>query len=127
LSGAWRHISEWVWLAAQAGLPTPDYKQDSHDEIDETTEIRRLLPAGTSTSMAITVGEQVFGPPLPPAISAACTKLATISKTAMLGIELAFQNSSWIFAGATPMPDLRIGGEPLLDALAVKLYRSQVM
>ncbi len=127
LSGAWRHVSEWVCLAAQAGLPTPDYKQTSHDEIDELKEVRRLVPEGTPTTMAITVGDGVFGPFLPPAISDACRKLAAISQTPLLGIELAVGPTpdSWTFAGATPMPDLRLGGERLLDTLAVELFQGQ--
>jgi hypothetical protein len=31
----------------------------------------------------------------------------------------------WTFAGATPMPDLRLGGEPLLNELARQLYVNQ--
>jgi hypothetical protein len=45
----------------------------------------------------------------------------------MLGVELAYsqETNSWLFAGATPMPDLRLGGDPLLDVLAVKLFRRE--
>jgi hypothetical protein len=124
LSGAWRHVSEWVWLAAQAGLPTPAYLQTSHDEIDETIQLRRIVPDGTATTMAITLGDRVFGPNLPPQISHACKELARISETPLLGIELTLGQSSgpWTFVGATPLPDLRLGGQPLLDELARQLY-----
>jgi hypothetical protein len=127
LSGAWRHVSEWACLANRAGLPTPAYTQTSHDEIDETLQVRRLVPEGTPTAMAITVGDRVFGPFLPPMVSRACRELARISKTQLLGIELAVGQAphSWTFAGATPMPDLRLGGEPLLDALAISLFQPQ--
>lgn len=127
LSGAWRHVSEWVWLAAQAGLPAPPYRQTSHDEIDEATQLRRIVPDGTPTTMAITLGDQVFGPALPPRISAACRELARISQTPLLGIELTIgpPHGLWTFAGATPMPDLRLGGEPLLNELARQLYVNQ--
>jgi hypothetical protein len=127
LSGAWRHVSEWVWLAAQAGLPTPAYRQGSHDEIDETSQLRRIVPAGTPTTMAITLGDRVFGPMLPPRISAACKELARITETPLLGIELTVDPSHglWTFAGATPLPDLRLGGEALLDELARQLYVNQ--
>jgi hypothetical protein len=124
LSGAWRHVSEWVWMAAQSGLPTVPYHQSSHDEIDETKQMRRILPEGVSTTMAITLGNQVFGPGLPPHISDACTALARLSQTPLLGIELTVDQSHarWTFAGATPLPDLRLGGEPLLNELARQLY-----
>jgi hypothetical protein len=127
LSGAWRHASEWVYLATQAGLPTCEYVQSSHDEFDDSVTLRRLLPEGTPTTMAITVGDRVFGPFLPPAVNRACRELARLSRTQILGIELAVNNApqSLTFAGATPMPDLRVGGEQFLDALAVSLFKNQ--
>jgi len=127
LCGAWRHASEWVYLANQAGLPTVEYVQSSHDEIDDATTLRRLVRNGTPTTMAITVGDRVFGPYLPPAVSRACRELSRLSRTQILGIELApgSTSHSLAFAGATPMPDLRLGGEPFLDALAVSLFQNQ--
>jgi hypothetical protein len=127
LSGAWRHASEWVWLATQAGLPTPEYQQTSHDQIDEGVELRRLVPETAKTMMAIAVRDRVFGPTLPTTFRKGCAELARISKTPLLGIEFAVKpgTNSLVFAGATPMPDLRLGGEPLLDALAVNLFRRE--
>lgn len=124
LSGAWRHVSEWVWLAGQAGLPTTSYSQTSDDEIDETKQLRRIVPDGTATMMVITLNNRVFGPALPPELGKACVELARISETPLLGIELTVGRShnAWTFAGATPMPDLRLGGEPFLDELARQLY-----
>jgi hypothetical protein len=128
LSGAWHHVSEWLWLAAQAGLPTPLYQQSSHDDIDEMKQLRRIVPEGTPTTMVITLGDHVFGPNLPPEISKACKELARLADTPLLGIELAIDSAadqSWTFAGATSMPDLRIGGEPFLNELARQLYVNQ--
>ena len=120
LSGAWRHISEWVWLAARAGLPTPNYRQTSEDELDETIEMRRLFPLGTPTFTAIVINDRVVGQLLTPQIEKACLKLAELSQTPLLGIDFAMSavGAPWEFAGATPFPDLRLGGEPLLDVLA---------
>jgi hypothetical protein len=44
----------------------------------------------------------------------------------LLGIDFAMSavGAPWEFAGATPLPDLTLGGEPLLDALAVALTQS---
>jgi hypothetical protein len=127
LCGAWRHISEWVCLAAQAGLATPYYKQTSHDQFDESKEARRLFPAGTSTVTSIVVGDRVVGPALPREIQLGCLRLARLSQTPLLGIDLTNGRSAndWSFAGATPMPDLRMGGEPLLDALFAELYQPE--
>ena len=48
-----------------------------------------------------------------------CRRLAELSHTALLGVEFTTSSAGpWTFAGATPMPDLRLGGEALLDALA---------
>ncbi len=121
LSGAWRHTSEWVWLAARAGLPTPTYRQGSADEGDPLAE-QRLVPAGTPVVHTIVVAGQVFGPGLPAAIRAGCRRLAELAALDLLGIEFAVDGSgAWIFAGATPLPDLRLGGAPLLDVLAAAL------
>lgn len=127
LSGAWRHVSEWLWLAAQAGLNTPDYSQTCQDEIDETVQMRRIVPDGFATTTAVTLGDRVFGPFLPTTVRTACANLARISNTPLLGIDLAVnpQTKSFVFAGATPLPDLRLGGDYLLDVLAVKLFRRE--
>jgi hypothetical protein len=128
LSGAWRHASEWVSLAARSGLQTPDYQQTSEDTIDERREMRRLLPAESLTTLFFVVGDRVVGPPLPPETRASCLRLAQLAESSLLGIELVNDTSSnsWTFAGATPMPDLRTGGEALLDALAAELYQPKV-
>ena len=121
---SWRHVSEWVWLAARAGLPAPSYRQASSDQFDEMFEVRRLFPLGTPTTTAIVIQDQVIGDSLPSEIRAGCLRLAALSETPLLGIEFArASEKSWTFAGATPMPDLRLGGEPLLDALALTLSR----
>jgi hypothetical protein len=99
LCGAWRHISEWVWLAGRAGLPTTPYRQTSTDQIDEAVEMRRLHPVGTPTVGAIVVGDRVFGPSFPPEIREACFRLTQLSKTALLGIEFtaSASGSGWTF------------------------------
>jgi len=88
--------------------------------------MRRLHPVGVPTVGAVVLGDRVFGPSFPPEIRAACLRLAQLSKTTLLGIEFTASASGnvWTFAGATPMPDLRMGGEPLLNALAEELYQS---
>lgn len=123
LCGRWRHVSEWVLLAAAAGLPTPTYRQSSLDEIDDTRAPRRLFPVGTSTRTAIVVGEHVVSPhALPTEIRQACRRLAELSETPLVGVEFAeTDGSAWTFANANPLPELRLGGEPVLDALAAAL------
>jgi hypothetical protein len=119
LGGRWRHSSEWVLLASSAGLPTPPYRlssQDGHDEM--TAGERSLLPAGTKTRQVVVVAGQTFAPfAVPDEISAGCVRLAAAAETPLLGVDFS-AGGEWTFAGATPLPDLRAGGAPLLDALA---------
>ena len=119
LCGAWRHISEWVWLAAQAGLPTSPYRQGSDDVRDECGEQGRLVPPETPVQKVIVIGKEIVGAPFPAMLQEGCRRLARLAGVELLGIDFTMDaTGSWNFAGATPWPDLRLGGEALLDALA---------
>jgi hypothetical protein len=121
LCGSWRHPSEWVLLAARAGLPAPDYRQSSADAFDEARAERSIFPAGTPLRRAIVVGPRVVGgPDTPPAeIAEGCLRLAGLAGVPLLGVDFAADGAGeWTFAGASPLPELIPGGEPLLDALA---------
>ncbi|HEX8163776.1 MAG TPA: hypothetical protein VF538_18050 [Pyrinomonadaceae bacterium] len=123
LCGRWRHPSEWVLIASAAGLPTPIYRQSSLDGLDETRAERRLFPRTTPTRHVIVVGSQVISPAAAPReIEEGCRRLAESAATPLLGVEFAATaESAWTFAGASPLPELSFGGEPLLDALAAAL------
>jgi hypothetical protein len=61
----------------------------------------------------------VFGDEVPEAVREKCRRLAAICATPLLGIDLfSAPADAWTFAAATPMPDLQLGGEPLLQKLA---------
>lgn len=118
LAGQWRHVSEWVWLASKAGLPTPNYKQSSTDLIDEMFLERRLVPFGTPVNTVIVIAGHAVGTPAPAEICEGCCRLAELSGTALLGVEFIHDSAgSWTFAGATPYPDIRLGGQAFLDVL----------
>lgn len=118
LSGQWRLESEWAWLARRAGLPTAIYRQTSRDRIDEAHGERRLVPKGALVNTAIVIGGRVVGPALPPALAAACVRLARLAGTQLLGIDFVRDaQQAWSFAGASPTPDLRLGGEALIGTL----------
>lgn len=127
LCGQWKHVSEWVCLASRAGLQTPAYKQSSGDQINEAITERRLFPIGTPTRTVIVIEGNVCGADVPPAVREGCARLSELSGTSLLGIEFVLtprsvdSGSNWIFAGATPLPDLRYGGEELLDQMALIL------
>ena len=94
--------------------------------MDERDGQGRLVPPDTPVQTVFVVAGQVVGATLPRHIRHGCRRLAELSHTALLGIEFAAGSADpWTFAGATPMPDLRLGGEPLLDALAGALRGKQ--
>jgi hypothetical protein len=70
----------------------------------------------------VVVGGKTCGAAAPASVLAGCGRLAALSSTELLGVEFTDGTAgSWNFAGATPLPDLRFGGEALLDALAALL------
>jgi hypothetical protein len=122
LSGQWRQESEWVWSAAQAGLPTPVYRQTSFDQIDPMRGDRRLVQSSEAVKTVIVVDGCPVGAAAPAEVLDGCCRLAERSGTDLLGIEFVSGSAGdWTFVGATPMPDLRLGGRALLDALALAL------
>lgn len=124
LCGAWRMESEWAWLARQAGLPVAAYRQTSRDRIDEAHGARRLVPPDTLVRTVIVAGGRVIGPALPPAIAEACARLAELAGTELLGVDfVGHAQQAWSFAGASPTPDLRLGGEALIATLLGALTR----
>jgi hypothetical protein len=170
------HVSEWLLLAARAGLPTPVYRVGSADPAPAMESMygeSALLAAGSPRRSVVVAGDQVFGD-LPPGAgrrrtAAACVRLAAAAGAFLLGVDFAagggdggrgdadgygYGNGNgngdrdrnghagsgrggrggggrggrggggaedWVFAGANPAPDLRLGGEPLLAALARRL------
>ena len=122
LCGQWRHPSEWVVLAAKAGLRAPHYRQSSHDQINEALAERKLFPSGTPTRTLIVAAGKVCGADAPDSIREGCARLSEIAETSLLGIEFVSEGpDEWVFAGASPLPDLRYGGQELLDHLAFTL------
>lgn len=122
LSGSWRHLSEWVWMARKVGLPTFPYRQTGSDKRVDGQGRGPLVSEETRVKTIIVVGGDLAGASAPPDILEGCRRLAKLSGTALLGIEfVAGPQSVWSFAGATPLPDLRLGGAVLLELLASAL------
>jgi len=120
LCGPWYHASEWVYRASRVGLRTPQYRLSGRESL--ATTFNTLAPAGATTINVITLGGKVYGGYLPKATAGACSDLAEDAGADLLGITLYLDNDhNWTFAGAVPMPDLAVGGMPLLSALANQL------
>lgn len=116
LCGSWRHPSEWAVLAARAGLAAFPYRQSSRVEAPVGG---RLAPVRGSVRTVFVVNDRFVGPPLPPELTEACLRFAALAGLGLAGLEFAAGPAGpWTFLGASPQPDLRLGGPPLLDALA---------
>lgn len=117
LCGAWRHISEWVCLAGRVGLPTPKYHMSSRGAPDTGQSIG--IPPGQGVKTVIVIRDRVYGAEPPTAVAAGCIRLAELAGADVLGIDFfEGEQSRWTFAAATPMPDFRLGGWPLVEKLA---------
>ena len=135
LSGAWRSGLEWASLAAEAGLGCVPVQADSaeptdsppgHPVLDADGPTWEPWPPGASIiEDAIVVGDAVFSARrLDRASRDACRRLAALAGTPILGLAFAPAERTGRagtpprLRGATWLPDLRAGGEPLLSALA---------
>jgi len=117
LAGAYRHGSAWAALGAAAGLPTRAWAQSSADP----PETGWAPPAAEATAFVV-AGRAVLPPALPPELALPCRALAARAGTALLGIGFARDGlGEWEMVGASPVPDLALGGEPLVEALAEAL------
>ena len=131
LSGAWRSNLEWASLVVEAGLGCVPAAADSDDPDDRATWVP--WPAGASIiEDAIVVGDVVFSARrLDRASRDACRRLAVLAGTPILGLAFAPAGRNGRagaprIRGATSLPDLRAGGEPLLSALADTLRTTAI-
>jgi hypothetical protein len=95
LAGAWRDPLEWKLLATRLGL-----KAASGD--------------AAASRQVMTIGPRVCGDEVPTEICAATLALARASATPLLGLDF---TADWEFVAATIYPDLRAGGDAVIDAL----------
>jgi hypothetical protein len=116
LCGNWRHPSAWVALALRAGLPAAPYRQSSNDD---PVAIQQFAAVPAPATVFVVSGRVVAHPAVPRQFDAACRRLARAAGVNLLGIDFApCPVGGWRFAGASVMPDLIRGGEPMANALA---------
>ncbi|MBI4539869.1 MAG: hypothetical protein HY704_10220 [Gemmatimonadetes bacterium] len=88
-----------------------------------TTGGTAVAGVGLVSTYVIVVGRRIVGDPVDEGVRQACRRLAELAETPLLGVALSpGREAAPVFAGATPLPDLLWGGEPLLDALAEALH-----
>lgn len=122
LCGQWRSDTEWVWLAAQAGLPTTVYHCSSHPPHGGLMVPKELPIDSLPRRTVLVVADEVLGDNAAPPIREGCRCLARLAGTSLLGVDFAVSASgSWLFAGATLLPDLRLGGRRFIEVLAATL------
>ncbi|MEA3016815.1 MAG: hypothetical protein QOI38_1537 [Sphingomonadales bacterium] len=113
LCGNFRHPSVWATLGAQAGFATRAWTQGSDDPADDA-----WLPQPAEATAFVVAGRVLLPPVLPSDLEAACRRLGALCGTALIGVDFARDgDGGWAMIGATPIPNLMLGGEPLIDAL----------
>jgi hypothetical protein len=120
-SGPWLHLAEWTQYAVEVGLAVPTYARTSGDLGDAADAYAAPLLAGLPTETVIVVGNDVVGRPSVAAMVDGSRRLAERAGASLLGVQFALREGEWLFAGATPYPDLTLGGAPLLELLAATL------
>lgn len=119
LSGPWLRLSEWLALAARAGLSTPPYRRTSRQSPAFGYE---PPPVAGRLRTVLVVDGGVVGERVPSSVEAGCVRLSELAGTAILGVDFGRNGDErWAFAGATPLPELRGGGERALDLIAAAL------
>jgi hypothetical protein len=115
--GSWLHASEWAVLAARAGLDTPPYRQSVASRSDEG--YLSFVASGTAVTTLVVLRDQVYGSAVSSEVGRACRQLAASAGTDLLGVDLLDAGDGTpTFAHATPLPDLTLGGDDLVNALA---------
>jgi hypothetical protein len=127
LSGAWRSPAEWALLAGAAGLDAAPVLFDSAAAQPFGWSGWSGRPtSATLVEDVIVVGASVFsGPELTVTAADACRRLAMLSDTPILGITFADGLTSPV-VGATPLPDVRAGGDAMIEALTEALRAEPV-
>jgi hypothetical protein len=118
LGGQYRHPSAWIAMAAAAGLPTLPWAQGSDDPPERGWTMARPAEA----TAFVVAGRAVLAPVLDPALAAPLERLGQRAGPALIGVDFVRGTSgNWKMIGASPLPNLMIGGEPLMAALAEAL------
>ena len=109
LCGAWRSAAQWAVLAGRAGFHVEPYRESESDW-------ERSLPSGRTLTSVVLFEGTAFGPLVPAEIEAPCHALFALNDTSLLGIDFyQSEEGCWTFHSATPLPDMCLGGIPMLQ------------
>lgn len=126
LAGAERTPLEWALLAGRAGFDTVPVQMTSAAAWAPLAARRPVMSLVVLDDVVHAAGGRgASAAVLPVALRASCVALRRLAGVRLLGIDLQCRaDAGWVFRAATPTPDLRVGGEPLLDALVAALRRA---
>ncbi|MCC6587624.1 MAG: hypothetical protein IT168_13085 [Bryobacterales bacterium] len=97
-----RTKQQWAELARRAGLPVA----------------ARASSAAPSCS-GLVLFDRFFSKSVPEQFEPACIRLAALAGTPLMGVEFEKNTSGVVFSGICLCPDLRAGGAPFLNSLAL--------
>ena len=118
LSGPTLHHAQWCVAASQAGLMVSHTRYPGTDTAEQRLSSRcQVLVVGAATIVLHGSTTASAGLSVPPEIAAGCRRLAAAQGVEVLQVD--FDDAEhWAFVGAEVHPDLRRGGDQVLDALA---------
>jgi len=132
LAGPLRHPLVTVAAAHAAGLPCPEVRFDTAGPLSPADAL--LLAAAQAAGPkarpvhAVCLDGAVLGPEPPEPVVAGVRAFAARlgAGSALLGLDFVAGPGGWWFAGASPLPDLRVGGDALCRRLLELLAPSPV-
>ncbi len=124
LSGEVYDQTEWIWMALHADLPVPIFRQGTSATEQQVLSSADAEPPLSRQTVFVVGNDVLTGEDARPDVIEGCLTLAGLAQTPLLGVEFdILPDGGWQFASASPLPDLRLGGNRLLDALASALKR----
>lgn len=115
LSGPVLRDTDWAATAGSCGLAVEHRRWPSGPDDLTAGPRQRLFVVGSAVVPT--------GLPAPTDVADGCRTLADHHGVELLGVDFCVDGGHWLFSTADSTPDLRPGGEPLLDALAAVLQR----
>jgi len=132
LAGPMRHAFVTVAAAHAAGLPCPEVTFDTTGPLGPADALllaaaRAAGPQARPVHLACLDGVVAGGEPPEPVVAGIAAFAARMrADAALLGIDFFAGAGGWWFAGASPLPDLRVGGETLCRRLLSLLAPGRV-
>jgi hypothetical protein len=113
LSGVWLARLQWAVLARRAGLPVAEV------ELAPGAEDGDALAGALPGPLVLVAAGAVFGAPAAESLVGGCRALASAVGAELLELRFVADHDGWRFHSASTLPDLRRGGDALIDRLAM--------